>query len=733
MSAISTKKLPFFLALTVLVLLLLPLNGEAATTYKGVGVDSPTKVYAQASTNSNVLKSYSIGSILKYQSYSSDWYMCTVYLNGKATTGYIPKSAVESIDSSPETVNGIALKSPTNIYSKPIDGASTIKGYSQNTVLKYETFTSSWYKAKVYKSGKAVTGYIKASDVETGDRTPTTIKGIALNAPTKVYSQASTGSSALKSYPMNTVLIYDSFVSNWYKAKVYVNGKAKYGYIHASHVRNGDQNPTSYKGIALKSPTNVYLQAYTSSSVLKSYGEGRILSYKSFVPGWYQATVYVNGKARDGYINANDVVNGYNGTENFQVRAIVDKVHVRSYANTGAPVLKSYDRNTILKVQEFSNSWYQATVYVNGVPKTGYIYKSDTSKDLQPDSYLNLDLRKKANITANDIVNFFNANSPNNILKDQAQIFIDAQNKYGVNATYLVAHAIWETGWGKSTLTNYKNNLFGYGAYDVCPTTCAFYYPAISDSIDSAAYNVKRNYLNSDGAYFTSYGPNLTGMNVNYASDQNWKNGISKLMERIKPYDDNYYASASILPLNAGQPATFGRDIPKGKPYPTNIMIQFPQGIVGEITESVKFRSLPFTRSSSNIIQSLAAGTQVDVLGYNTDVSYNEDYPYDYRWYRVSVNGQEGWVYGGSFKVEDLLQVHNVTNTLNIRKTPETLSDNKAGTIGAHGVLKPVLKDGQPEMEDGWYHVYLPGSLEETGYVSVDYIKVIENKKFKKD
>ncbi len=707
------------------------MQGEAATTYRGIGLNNPTKVFAKTSTSSQVLKSYSEGSILKYQSHSSDWYECTVYLNGKATTGYIPKNAVENVDASPSTLNGLALSNPTKIYSSPSNHAGVIKEYSKNSVLKYATFTKQWYKATVYKSGKAVTGYIKASDVENGDLSPTSYKGVSLKSPTRVYSQASTGSSALKSYPKDTVLIYESFVSGWYQAKVYVNGKARYGYINASNVKNGDTTPVSYKGIALKAPTKIYSQANTGSSVLKTYGEGRVLSYQSFVPGWYQARVYINGQARNGYIKASDVVNGSTNSSSLQVRAVVDKVHVRTYTNTGAPVLKSYNRNSILKVEDFTASWYQATVYVNGIRHTGYIYKSDTSTDLQPDSYLNLDLNKKANITADDIVKFFNANSPTNILKGQAQTFIDAQNKYGVNATYLVAHAIWETGWGKSTLSNYKNNLFGYGAYDTCPVTCAFYYPSAADSIDSAAYNVKLNYLSTGGPYYTSFGANLTGMNVNYATDKNWKNGIANLMERIKAYNESYYASASILPLQANKPAEFGRDIPEGKSNPSSV-IQFAKGIEGEVTERVSFRNLPYT-SNSTFIQYLNPSTKVTVLGYNTDVRFNENYPYDYRWYRVSVNGKEGWVYGGSLSMEDLLQVQNIIGTLNIRKTPEVLGDNKVGSVGPNDVLKPVLKDGKPEMDGDWYHVYLPNSTKETGYVSKDYMKSFKNKAYKKD
>ncbi|WP_162990194.1 glucosaminidase domain-containing protein [Mesobacillus foraminis] len=708
-----------------LFLLFLPYQSEAATAYQGVALDNPTSVYSQASTNSKVLKGYSAGSILKYHSYSTNWYKATVYVSGRATTGYIPKGAVDTIDSTPETLSGVAKPSPTRIYSKPATGAPVLKQYAANTVLKYESFTSNWYKATIYKSGKAVTGYIYAADVETADRNPASFKGVALQSPTRVYTQTSTGSTALKSYNKDTVLSYESFVPGWYRAKVYVSGKARYGYINAADVVNGDPTPNSYKGVALKSPTKIYSQTNTLSSELKTYDQGRILSYQSFVPGWYQAKVYVSGKARYGYISSADVENASTSSSSLQVRALVDKIQVHTYASTNAPSIKSYSKDTILKVYNFTSSWYKVTVYVNGNPVTGYVYKKETSTNLTPDSYLNLDLRKKANISAADIVNFFDANRPNSHLKDYAQDFIDAQTKYGVNATYLVAHAIWETGWGTSALSNYKHNLYGYGAYDVCPFTCAYYFPTAGDSINSVAYMVKTNYLNSNGAYYyQEHGSTLIGMNVRYATDQNWKNGIANLMERIRTYDDNYYASASVLPLNSDRPSTFGRDIPKGMAYPNNTILKFPDGITGKITEGVSFRSLPYT-SAATYIKSLSQSTTVEVLGYNTDVRLNDKYPYDYRWYRISVDGQEGWVYGGSLSIQDLLQVVNITTTLNIRLEPKT--GDVIGSVPANGFLKPVLKDGKPEIVDSWYRVYLPNSTTKTGFVSGEYIKVVNN------
>ncbi|WP_071460843.1 glucosaminidase domain-containing protein [Bacillus massilinigeriensis] len=549
------------------------------------------------------------------------------------------------------------------------------------------------------------------------------VQGVALKSPTNIYASASTGSKVIKTYAKGTILKYHTYNFSWNKCTVYVNGLATAGYILKSDVRDADTTPVSYQGVALKAPTPIYSKAYTASKVVKTYTKGKILSYQSFVPGWYKAKVYVSGKQIQGYISASDVENAVPSTTSLQVRAINAPTKVYSYASTSATVLKSYSKDTILRVRNFTSSWYTATVYVKGVKKTGYISKSHTSTNLQVDSYLNLDLRKPANITASEIVAFLDRVSPNNPLRNNASSFLAAQSKYGVNAAYLVAHAIWETGWGKSNLMKYKNNLYGYGAYDVCPFTCGYYYPTAAESINAVAYMVRTNYLNPGGPYYHyEHGSTLSGMNVNYAADQNWKNGISNLMERMKPYNSNYYANAGVLPLNSGYPGSYSRDIPAGRTSPGHIIIDFPQGITATVIESAKLRTLPYT-SSSTYINTVSATSRITVIGYNTDVRLNGVYPYDYKWYRVATGAGRGWLYGKLIKMDNLLKVTvSSGSVLNIRNAPS--GSTVLTSVPSGKYLKAVISGGKPVITDGWYKVYLPNSTE-TGYVSGDYIKVI--------
>jgi beta-N-acetylglucosaminidase len=113
--------------------------------------------------------------------------------------------------------------------------------------------------------------------------------------------------------------------------------------------------------------------------------------------------------------------------------------------------------------------------------------------------------------------------STNNGLIGYGQVVVDVARDLGLNPLYIAAHMAWETGWGTSSIWLYKNNPFGYGAYDRCPYSCALTFPTKADGIRTGMTYIKRDYLTSNGKYF--HGFNLNGMNVHYATDQKWKNG----------------------------------------------------------------------------------------------------------------------------------------------------------------------------------------------------------------
>lgn len=199
-------------------------------------------------------------------------------------------------------------------------------------------------------------------------------------------------------------------------------------------------------------------------------------------------------------------------------------------------------------------------------------------------SYVNpfetVDLRfpSPTNVTGAQIDTFLTANS--SPLQGLGQAFVSAQSTYGVNATYLVSHAILETAWGRSSIAKVKNNLFGYGAYDSNPGSDAGMYPSNEYAIRYEAWVVRRNYLEPTGSFYVT--PTLDGMNVNYATDPGWAQHIATIMGQ-------YTAST-------GGSATQYTTFRAGSVGPTPVVSQAPvfitNGAIGQVMQSA-YTNLP--------------------------------------------------------------------------------------------------------------------------------------------
>ncbi|WP_062108577.1 N-acetylmuramoyl-L-alanine amidase [Bacillus niameyensis] len=347
-------------------------------TLQGVALQEITHVYVKASTTSSHLKSYPQGQILKFRPYSADWYEATVYIAGKKQIGYINAKDVDVIKAEQERLNGFALKQPVSVYSAPTQNGQILKSYNQGQALIYQSFSSQWYKATVILNGKARTGYIAASDV--GEERPIVqqvIKGVALSSPTEVYESPSTQSKSLKAYSKGHILQYRTYNSQWHIATVYVSGQAHTGYIAVKDVETVNTSTTVLKGIAAKSSIPVYPTASTNAKVWKTYNEGHELKYRPFTSEWYEATVYVNGKAQKGYIHANDVEEIVQKQESLKGIAAHGRVKVYTNASKNSKALKQYSYGHGLVYRSYTKNWYEATVYVNGIRKSGYIHNSD--------------------------------------------------------------------------------------------------------------------------------------------------------------------------------------------------------------------------------------------------------------------------------------------------------------------------------------------------------------------
>lgn len=272
-----------------------------ASFVKGIALNT-TNIYASTNNKSKILKTYKKGSILKYRSYNKNWFIATVYINGKPVTGYISAKNVETIVSNQQTLKGVVIKKQIPVYTLASTNSKVIKNYRYGQILKFKSFTKNWYEATIFINNKARKGYIKKQDIQTNLNK--SLNGYAQSSPTIVYNKPSKSSKKLKSYQVGKRIKYQPYTSNWFKATVYVNGKAQTGYIHTNDV---SPNPPSVHAYALANKTYVYSKTSRKASKLKSYRRGQVLKYRPYNNHWHKVTVYVNGKAKTGYISVYDV------------------------------------------------------------------------------------------------------------------------------------------------------------------------------------------------------------------------------------------------------------------------------------------------------------------------------------------------------------------------------------------------------------------------------------------
>ena len=193
--------------------------------------------------------------------------------------------------------------------------------------------------------------------------------------------------------------------------------------------------------------------------------------------------------------------------------------------------------------------------------------KLNPSKVISSSSYGKLQFlridRYTDGITANELNKFLNSKvSSSNVFYNKGQQFIDAAKKYDIDVAYFVAHCMWETGYGSSTLakgqtlTSYKGqalskpvtvyNFFGIGAYDGtanlsgAETAYKYGWTSVDATIEGSANWIATNYIkHSSYKQNTVYKMKWNYGSHQYATDINWCNGIASVMNNLIGYYDN--------------------------------------------------------------------------------------------------------------------------------------------------------------------------------------------------
>ena len=216
-----------------------------------------------------------------------------------------------------------------------------------------------------------------------------------------------------------------------------------------------------------------------------------------------------------GYVNASQVT-AINSNDTF----------IPDYVSDGKYVYHRYSPYTKVMV-----AYHNANMQVGKSYYSADGINFGTFKLDHPFQFSNL--KSRTNYTAADINRLYSLmGASDSKLAGKGATFKAAEQRYGVNALYLVAHSALESAWGRSKIAKDKNNFFGISAYDDSPYTSATKFDNVDSGILGAARWINSRYLHNSGypANGAYLGNKAGGMNVNYATAPYWGESIASIM-----------------------------------------------------------------------------------------------------------------------------------------------------------------------------------------------------------
>ena len=322
------------------------------------------------------------------------------------------------------------------------------------------------------------------------------------------------GSYYLKSYGYmaKNEWIFDKSYNAWYYLKedgAYVTGNFTINGKDYSFQSNGKWISDTAAYYKVKPITaNVYS---ASGEKLSYISQGSIVSIDGDEAKDGRLPVKISGLS--GYMNKSDLV-----------AVSSDSEFIPHYATDGNYLYHELSPYTSIRVAPHSSSMAIGKKYYSA---DGINFENFTAEN----PFLFRDLRKPTNYTAEELDKVYSLmNIKGSRLAGKGAIFKEAEERYQVNALYLIAHSALESAWGRSQIAKDKNNFFGIASYDTTPYDSAKSFDNVDKGILGAAKWIRQNYIDNGRTYL---GNKSSGMNVLYASDPYWGEKIASIMMTI--------------------------------------------------------------------------------------------------------------------------------------------------------------------------------------------------------
>lgn len=492
---------------------------------------------------------------------------------------------------------GVVTASSLNIRSGPSTNYSVITTAKKGEEVTIIDSSNGWYKVKLNsgKEGWASGTYISKVD-SNNQETSTNQKKVIVNG-LNMRSGAGTSYRVICVLKEGTVVDVISESNGWVKIKY----DGRIGYASGEYLQNIkiESSQVSKTKEVNTDVLNVRSGPGTNHSIVGKLKKGQKVDVLSEANGW--SKINYNGKTsyisssylsnvitqpskpdadnetnpgvspdtkpenpNDGTSNGSIAYNSLNYTLKDHIARQVDRVSVGGNVIDSSKPRSSSVMTTFMMYQQ-SRAFIPADTndieyFLN--PQNFTKSAKGMMQFLKIDSY-------KEGISEAELNSYLNSlaitSSGTNVFYNQGATFINAAKKYNIDLAYLVSHAMWETGYGKSTLsqgqtiTSFKGeplpqpvkvyNFYGIGAIDknanVSGAEAAYSngWTSVEATIDGSAQWISSNYIKN-----TKYNQNtIYKMKWNYdytwhqyATDVNWANGMSGIMDTlVKLYDSS--------------------------------------------------------------------------------------------------------------------------------------------------------------------------------------------------
>ena len=546
------------------------------TTTKTVNTNS-LNVRSGPSTSNSIVGKLSKGTKVSVISESNGW--SKILYNNKEC--YVSSRYLDSKSSSSDNSNNNSSNSTIketkevntdslNVRTGPSTSYSKLGTLSKGTKVGVISESNGWSKI-LYNNKEAYVSsqYLsKISSGSTDDNTSNTVKETKeVNTDSlNVRSGPSTSYSKLGTLSKGTKVGVISESNGWSKI-LYNNKEAYVSSQYLSKISSGSTDDNTSNTVKETKEVNtdslnVRSGPSTSYSKLGTLSKGTKVGVISESNGW--SKILYNDK--EAYVSSQYLSEV--GSESGDTGSGSTDVDTGAFGQgTVSDLLLSYTFEQHLSKQvSVSESGYNRA---NGskATKLQIEEKLNPSKIISASSYGKLQFlridRYTDGITASELNKFLNSKvSSSNVFYNKGQQFIDAAKKYDIDVVYFVAHCMWETGYGSSTLakgqtlTTYKGqalskpvtvyNFFGIGAYDGtanlsgAETAYKYGWTSIDATIEGSAKWIAANYIkHSSYKQNTVYKMKWNYGSHQYATDINWCNGIASVMNSLIGYYDN--------------------------------------------------------------------------------------------------------------------------------------------------------------------------------------------------